>query len=142
MKRHVNFIIVLVIVVLLCGCGSSKNIQNNLSNIDTNNNVSINEETDKSSSERAEIIKNEILKIPEVKSVTTVITGKSALIGLELNISYEDKEEVSRIKTETGKKARTIDKGIENTAITINNEIIQMIRDMEVQKEEWRTNEK
>ncbi len=130
MKKSIFYIIALSI--LLSGCSSQgQELENNFNNLriaygnDFNSHMS--------NGERAELIKENIMVINGIDDASVVVTGHTALIGLD--ISFDNREEIDRIKKEAAKCARSSDRGITNTAVTNNSEILDMIRDMEEERQ-------
>lgn len=111
----------------LCGCAQDmRGLENNLSEIRA-------AETEKvegrSSSERAENVKENIMKIQELDGASVVIEGRTALIGLR--IKEDNTKDIERIKKEASRLAKEADTNITSTSITSNKEITTMIEEME-----------
>lgn len=119
-------ILIVISCYLLCGC-STKGIQNNLSQIRIARGQEITSE--KSNAERAKIIKENILTLEELKGAAVVVEGNTALIGLR--IKKEWLEDGMRIKKEAGNLAKEADEAIQNTSVTVNENITKMIEQME-----------
>lgn len=129
-KRKVFFF--LWLLVAMTGCASQgKELENNLNQI----RIAYGEDgtSIRSFASRAKELKKALKAIEGVEDANVVITGHTALIGLVMN--EEDNEEKSRAKQEAAKIAKQIDSGIYHTAITANQEIIDMIGEMEKERD-------
>lgn len=124
--KKLRLIICFCSIILLTGCGSGKEIENNFSNlrIALGNDIT----SDKSNEDRAKILKDMVLNMDGIIEANVVITGHTALIGFKADGTDD---EISRLKKEVAKKVRLLDRGINNTAITANEEIVKMIEEME-----------
>lgn len=116
-----------LISLSLCGCAAdTRALENNLFEIRS-------AETEKvegrSSSERAQNVKENIMKIQELDGVSVVIEGRTALIGLR--IKENNTKDIERIKKEASRLAKEADTNIVSTSITSNEEITSMIEEME-----------
>lgn len=123
MKRLKAFLVLCIVSLSISGCQPSNIIQNNIGG------AVYSLPSNKSNSERAEYIKNEILQIEGVTDAAVAITGKSALIGIKT--SFENNEEIDRLKSESIIIARNADNLIMSTAITANDEIFEMIKQLD-----------
>lgn len=125
--KKLRLIICFCFLLSLTGCRSGREIENNFSNlrIALGNDMT----SDKSNEDRAKIIKDMVLSMDGITEANVVITGQTALIGFKAN--GIDDDEISRLKKEVAKKTRILDRGINNTAITANEEIVKMIEEME-----------
>lgn len=103
-----------------------RGLENNLSEIRA-------AETDKvegkSNSERAQTIKDNLMKIQELDGASVVIEGRTALIGLR--VKEKNAKDIERIKKEASRLAKEADTNIISTSITSNEEITSMIEEME-----------
>ena len=108
----------------LGGCARIDSLGNNLSGRVP---VLTSKNTQKKS--RADAVKKSIVEIEGVEDAAVVIQGNAALIGLKLKQAQKDNTE--EIKQESARRARKADPGIQSTAITCNDEITQMIKDLE-----------
>lgn len=125
--RYCKVFAIICFLILLCGCSVQKEgMQNNLSATRLAEDTIVN---DKSEEERAQIIKENILKVEKLKGASVVIQGHTALIGLR--IEENNAKEIERIKKEASRLAKEADTAIESTAITSNEEIASMIEEME-----------
>lgn len=125
-QKNTAFIFFLI-SLSLCGCAQDmRGLENNLSEIRA-------AETEKvegrSSSERAENVKENIMKIQELDGASVVIEGRTALIGLR--IKENNTKDIERIKKEASRLAKEADTNITSTSITSNKEITTMIEEME-----------
>lgn len=125
-QKNTAFIFFLI-SLSLCGCAQDmRGLENNLSEIRA-------AETEKvegrSSSERAENVKENIMKIQELDGASVVIEGRTALIGLR--IKEDNTKDIERIKKEASRLAKEADTNITSTSITSNKEITTMIEEME-----------
>ena len=124
MKKSI--ICIFFCMLVLTGC-SSNTLENNLSQIRIAKASEL--ETGKTRAERAEEIKENILRLEEVEEVAVVIEGRTALIGLQLKEGME--KDAIRLKAEADILAKEADDAIEGTAITANESITAMIKRME-----------
>ena len=109
--------------ILLCGC-QSRTLQNNISQIRIAKAAEL--EQQKTKTQRAQEIKNNLLQLEEIQSAAVIIEGKTALIGLRLKQASQ--KDVVRLKAEA-------DDSIDGTAITANENITAMIEKMEKERE-------
>lgn len=133
-KKKFFFIGLVLIVALFSGCQSSKSLENNLSSL----RVALGADGGASTKESANVlrarkIKKRLLAIDGISGCHVVITGRTALIAIEVGSS--DLTEVDRLKKEASRQARLEDEAIRSTAITANAEIGSMIGEMEEEKE-------
>ena len=85
---------------------------------------------EKSPAERALTIKNRLMQIDEIIGTAVVVEGQTAIIGLRLEDTVEQKQ-YPYVKKEVDTAARAADAYIENTSITMNGYIVSMIEEME-----------
>lgn len=111
----------------------TKNSQNQVTNIKNTNNL--NTQTSNTSnvssnlSQRATQIAKDINSIDGVEKATVIITGETALIGLNLGDSLND-EQISNIKKLAETKTKDSNNGIKNAAVTASPEIVQRITNL------------
>lgn len=127
MNQKKTAFIFFLISLSLCGCAAdTRALENNLFEIRA-------AETEKvegrSSSERAQNVKENIMKIQELDGASVVIEGRTALIGLR--IKENNTKDIEKIKKEASRLAKEADTNIVSTSITSNEEITSMIEDME-----------
>lgn len=131
--KKIKILLLFILPLTISGCtgGTGEEIQNNF------NNMRIAYGEDRTSAvsftSRAKMLKDVLMKIEGISDAKVVITGHTALIGIVVNT--DDTEELARVKKEAGKIAKQTDSGIYHTAITSNQEIIDMIEEMEEEKE-------
>ena len=113
----------------LTGSGTDT-LENNLSQIHIAKASEL--EMGKTRAERAEEIKENILRLEEVEEAAVVIEGTTALIGLQLKEGME--KDAIRLKAEADILAKEADSAIEGTAITANESITAMIKRMEEER--------
>ncbi len=116
--------------ILLCGC-QSRTLQNNISQIRIAKAAEL--EQQKTKTQRAQEIKNNLLQLEEIQSAAVIIEGKTALIGLRLKQASQ--KDVVRLKAEADILAKQADDSIDGTAITTNENITAMIEKMEKERE-------
>lgn len=112
----------------------TKNSQNQVTNIKNTNNSTNNSNAQTSNvssnlSQRATQIAKDINSIDGVEKATVIITGETALIGLNLTNNLND-EQISNIKKSAENKAKTSNNGIKNAAVTASPEIVQRITNL------------
>jgi YhcN/YlaJ family sporulation lipoprotein len=78
---------------------------------------------------RAKIIAQDIANLTDVESATVVITGNTALVGLNLPENVSD-EQVDRIKRLAEKKCLATDSALKNASITASPEMVERIRNI------------
>ena len=124
-----NIFVILFSLLFLTGCTISQAAQNNLSH-----SVGMGSQNTaapfKTKQERADEIKKSILELEGIRQAVVVISGKTALIGLEL--TTDDEDEIRRIKEECQRLATGIDSEIRTTAVTANRHIKEMIEEIEI----------
>lgn len=99
------------------------NPQSKTNNIANTNNVS------SDLSQKATQIAKDINSIEGVKKSTVIITGQTALIGLDLTNNLND-EQIANVKKLAEAKAKNSNNGIKNAAITASPEIVQRITNL------------
>ena len=85
---------------------------------------------EKSPEERALTIKNRLMQIDGITGTAVVVEGHTAIIGLRLEKTVEQKG-FSSVKEKVDAAAREVDRYIDNTSITMNSYIVSMIEEME-----------
>ena len=106
-------------------------VQNNISQIRIAKAAEL--EQQKTKTQRAQEIKNNLLQLEEIQSAAVIIEGKTALIGLRLKQASQ--KDVVRLKAEADILAKQADDSIDGTAITANENITAMIEKMEKERE-------
>ena len=124
MKKKLVF--VLFTMFIFTGCGQNS-VKNNLHGVAYVNKIEGTGE--KTTPQRVEEIKNEVLKINGIVDCAVVVEGHTAIVGLVI----EDKKKIEEghISKEVDEGIRKIDPYIETTSITSNGYILGLIRELE-----------
>lgn len=86
------------------------------------------DKTTKDLTKRAQKISTEICKINTIKSATTIITGNTALIGIQLKPNSEGK--ANEVKSIIDKKVKNSDKLIKKVVVTIDPSLYKRIENI------------
>ncbi|KPU28395.1 hypothetical protein TR13x_03085 [Caloranaerobacter sp. TR13] len=133
------FIFTMIITVFTYGCrGAEKpnlprpkqeerNIIDN--EIERKDLEDIKEESGKSLSTRAEKIADSIVDLPGVDDATVVITGNTALVGVDIEEDLEGKV-VTDLKKQIVTRVKQIDKNIKNVTVTADPDLFERIDDI------------
>ena len=111
MKKLLIFVLC---CVFLSGCSSSS-LTNDISSA-----------YDHENDDRIEKIEQALMEIEGIEEASVYISGKTALIGVEIEKGYD----VAEKKTEAVECVRETDKAIKNTAISANDDIRDLIENM------------
>ena len=85
---------------------------------------------DRTSEERAMILKNRLKQIEEVAGTAVVVEGKTAIIGLRLKDGMEQNE-LDAVKRKADVLIRSAEVDIEHTSVTANEYLVGLIEEME-----------
>lgn len=89
----------------------------------------VEEKSDKALSTRAEKIADSIVDLPGVDDATVVITGNTALVGVDIEDELEGKV-VTDLKKQIVTRVKQIDKNIENVTVTADPDLFERIDDI------------
>lgn len=139
--RIVSYIAVFTLIfsVLLVGCrgaekpnlprtkqGDRNIIDNEIERKDLD---IVEEKSDKALSTRAEKIADSIVDLPGVDDATVVITGNTALVGVDIEEELEGKV-VTDLKKQIVTRVKQIDKNIKNVTVTADPDLFERIDDI------------
>ena len=79
--------------------------------------------------ERADQIANDVAKQKEIESATCVITGNTALVGVQFDKQYQG-ELTDKIKEQVDKRVRNQDNAITRVVVTADPDLVTRIEDM------------
>ena len=85
---------------------------------------------DRTTEERAMILKNRLKQIEEVAGTAVVVEGKTAIIGLRLKNDMEQNE-IDTVKRKADVLAKSAEADIEHTSVTANDYLVGLIEEME-----------
>jgi len=114
---------VIIILLLLAGCANQKSENNSLKYAKPIQDKS--SLTRFSENEKAKKIANNILKVQGIKKVVVVVSGKTALIGL--NIDKKDKNRSEYFKNIAIQKTNDIDTSISDIKVTLDDDMYNRI---------------
>ncbi|WP_069650147.1 YhcN/YlaJ family sporulation lipoprotein [Caloranaerobacter ferrireducens] len=133
------FIFTMIITVFTYGCrgaekpnlprpkqGERNIIDNEIERKDLED---VKEKSDKSLSTRAEKIADSIVDLPGVDDATVVITGNTALVGVDIEEDLEGKV-VTDLKKQIVARVKQIDKNIKNVTVTADPDLFERIDDI------------
>ncbi|WP_427338479.1 YhcN/YlaJ family sporulation lipoprotein [Caloranaerobacter sp. DY30410] len=89
----------------------------------------VEEKSDKALSTRAEKIADSIVDLPGVDDATVVITGNTALVGVDIEEELEGKV-VTDLKKQIVTRVKQIDKNIKNVTVTADPDLFERIDDI------------
>ncbi|SHH70600.1 sporulation lipoprotein, YhcN/YlaJ family [Caloranaerobacter azorensis DSM 13643] len=89
----------------------------------------VKEKTDKTLSARAEKIADSIVDLPGVNDATVVITGNTALVGVDIEKELEGKV-VTDLKKQIVTRVKQTDKDIKNVTVTADPDLFERIDDI------------
>jgi len=78
-------------------------------------------------SSRAEKIANEVAKMKEVDTATVVITGNTAMVGVQFDKQYKG-EMTTKLKEMIDNRVKKVDKDIDNVAVTAEPDLFSRIK--------------
>ena len=129
MKKNIAIALTLFFTAFsFAGCSRATEMQNQIGLFTSYDRQRDEVLTEKSNEQRAAMVREEIVQIEGVEDAVVVITGRTALVGLQLD-QVGDAEAV-RIKKQAAEKAKELDIGVTNTAVTADQEISQMIKEL------------
>lgn len=78
---------------------------------------------------RAKTISDELTKLDGIKNATVIITGNTALIGVDIPADTQD-DKITELKNKVESKAKNVDKDIDHVAITADADVVTRIENM------------
>lgn len=78
---------------------------------------------------RADKIAKDVAKLKEIQSATCVITGNTALVGVQFSKQYQGKL-TDKIKKDVDKKVRALDTAITRVEVTADPDLVTRIKDI------------
>lgn len=122
-----KLILLIFSLIYLLGCNETTELKNNLSSMGSALGVEVKAESN--NDYKVTTIKNAVSNFEGVIDCSVVLSGKTALLGIKTN--YKESEKISELKKNIIIKVREIDDSIINTAISTNEEIFLMIKELE-----------
>lgn len=124
-----KIICTLLIALILAGCKSvnSSSIQTRaIQPAEIHDDVENFESATITTEQRAQNIADHITKMDGIERTSVVITGNTAIVGIEITGELEDRK-LMKLKTEVEKEVRRMDKELKHVAVTAAAELVQRI---------------